>query len=518
MKLNEIHCIDHGLRYWRVLLAPWLMCFVPIIFHRWESIKNALLSFDISDTIILDFNKSEFVLQGTHEINRILNGDEWNHFIFGLILKSMGFNSFRNKTIDKKNDYLENTYPSALWREKMKDMVGLITNSFSREKDSFLLGTYLTFFTEKKHEILLGQFPQYWTKPIIEKISVEYSQRNWSLDFPDNGAFERFLLSLIPKNIPVLYLEGYKKLINCTESLSWPKKPKMIFSANMLWWNPVAMAYTAEKIEKKSTLVYAQHGSTYGMMRNKWMEEHELKIADKYITWGWTEAEQSDLSSKISPIGVLKPIRRKRPSRRNAVNLLIVTVSGPRYVFRYEAGRDMPFYIRYCLSFVDNFVGSHIYQSMIIRLFPPAFPGNPSNYGWDEEQRWRDLHPNVVIDTGKKPLRKTENTAKLVVHTYSGSTAFLENIVSNIPCILLDMEELELYRENTIPYILELKRVGIYHHSTKSAAEHVKKIWEDVDAWWDSDVVQTVLKKFTNNYCKINKNQLFEIHKLLKNS
>jgi putative transferase (TIGR04331 family) len=248
------------------------------------------------------------------------------------------------------------------------------------------------------------------------------------------------------------------------------------------------------------------------------MEEHEIKIADKYITWGWRETEKSDLDSKIVPIGIIKPIKKRKPSRKNAVNLLIVTYTGPRYVLRCETGRNIPYYISFCLSFADCLVGSNPYHNTIIRLLAPGLLGNPHNYGWDEEKRWQDQHPNLIIDNGLKPIRQLEKSAKLVVQTIFGSTGFLENIVANIPCIVLDMEEPELLREEVLPYIDELKNVGIYHHSTKSAAEHVKIIWNDVDAWWESDEVQTVLERFKNKFCKKTTNQLFEIHKLLKDS
>ena len=121
---------------------------MPTIFHRWESIKNALLSYDISDTIILDFNKSELVPQGTHEINRILAGDEWNHVIFGLILESFGFNLIRYKNIDIQNDEVTNVHSSyTSWKQKIKYILSLITTQFVRERDSFLLHTYLPFFS-----------------------------------------------------------------------------------------------------------------------------------------------------------------------------------------------------------------------------------------------------------------------------------------------------------------------------------------------------------------------------------
>ena len=41
-KLNEIHCTNKGLRYWRIFIGPWLAYFIQMLFDRWESIHHAI--------------------------------------------------------------------------------------------------------------------------------------------------------------------------------------------------------------------------------------------------------------------------------------------------------------------------------------------------------------------------------------------------------------------------------------------------------------------------------------------
>ena len=40
-KLNEIHCTDHSVRYWRIFVGIWLGYFIQILFQRWASIDIA---------------------------------------------------------------------------------------------------------------------------------------------------------------------------------------------------------------------------------------------------------------------------------------------------------------------------------------------------------------------------------------------------------------------------------------------------------------------------------------------
>ena len=118
--------------------------------------------------------------------------------------------------------------------------------------------------------------------------------------------FEQFLLSMIPKQIPKVYLEGYQTLIEQIHKLPWPKSPKLIYTSNLLWHDTVAMAYTAEKVEQGSSLVLGQHGGVYGVGKFTFAEEHEIKISDRYLTWGWS----SESNSSVIPIGIVKTTKK----------------------------------------------------------------------------------------------------------------------------------------------------------------------------------------------------------------
>ena len=51
----------------------------------------------------------------------------------------------------------------------------------------------------------------------------------------------------------------------------------------------------------------------------------------------------------------------------------------------------------------------------------------------------------------------------------------------------------------------KLKEVGILHDTPESAAEHVNAIWEDVNLWWEGDLLQETLKSFKERYSHIPK-------------
>ena len=43
--LNELHNVNFKLRYWRILLGPWLIGFIPIIFDRLSCLEKAFSSY-----------------------------------------------------------------------------------------------------------------------------------------------------------------------------------------------------------------------------------------------------------------------------------------------------------------------------------------------------------------------------------------------------------------------------------------------------------------------------------------
>ena len=71
-------------------------------------------------------------------------------------------------------------------------------------------------------------------------------------------------------------------------------------------------------------------------------------------------------------------------------------------------------------------------------------------------------------------------------------------------------------REEAMPFFDQLRSVGLFHDSPASAANHVAAIWNDIEAWWSSRAVITVLKTFSEQYCKVNKNLVSDISRELK--
>ena len=86
-KLNEIHNVNFPTESWRILIGPWLCYFIQVLFDRWSMIQYAIKTSPKLRTINLDFDSSIFTPNDMSHFQSFIINDEWNHFIYALILK-----------------------------------------------------------------------------------------------------------------------------------------------------------------------------------------------------------------------------------------------------------------------------------------------------------------------------------------------------------------------------------------------------------------------------------------------
>ena len=500
IKLNEIHCVDHNLRYWRILIGPWLAYIIQITFDRWATIQDAIKFFDISGSKILIQNDDELIPKNMVHLRKLMGSDEWNHYIYALILKKLNNVSltsipYISTTYDFQKENDNNTF------DKLVNIYSSLSKHLIKKNDAFIIQSYLSFYNNIVLQIKIGQVPQLWSNfSPIESVILNH-MRQWSLPQNYLNPFEEFLINLIPKQIPPLYLEGYTKIIDQANSLRFPENPKFIFTSTSLWFDDVIKEYVAQKVEQGAPLFYGQHGGTYGQAFFLWAEEHERKIADKYLTWGWEEKNIIDEAVTI-PVGVLRKIKKRHFSQNNANDIMLVLATDRRYythlcsLFLYQYKKNL----YKSLEFLTELRGTDIYKNLLVRMYH-------TDYGWEEKQRLKDLHPNIRIDDATKSIWKLVENTRLVVYSYN-STGYLEFMAANIPTIIFWDPTINPIQNSAIKYFDDLKKVGIFHESPESAAQHVIMNYNDIDKWWNNHELKKVLDQFLKKYCYSSDNLL----------
>ena len=208
-QLNQVHDVDHRLRYWRILIGPWLAYSIQILFDRWSCIQQALSQYQISETIKLDGNRDSLVPNDMADFLQMFSGDEWNHQLCALILEQ--FTDVPCIETPSERPAARTEAGGIGLRQRLVASYNRMASPFVSDDDAFLASTYLSFLDEMKLHRRLGQVPRLWTRVRPVRVSVDWQQRTWTLNAHARTDFERCALSLLPRLIPTIYLEGYEQ-------------------------------------------------------------------------------------------------------------------------------------------------------------------------------------------------------------------------------------------------------------------------------------------------------------------
>lgn len=512
VQLNHAHGVDHGERYWRILIGPWLGYFTQMLFDRWTSIQQATLQHEISETIVLAGRGHAMVPNDMPEFIEFFLGDSWNHHIYAAILQQFTQvrcrpqdSSFRERALAEAGrvDTRRRTAKTRLTRWYAR-----ATSALARDSDAFLLGTSLPPLDEMRLYGLLKQIPQRWRSVPCEQTDFDGGRRQWLVRGESRNAFEECVRTMIPQQIPKNYLEGYSRLMTQVAELPWPKRPKFIWSSNSYNSDDVFKAWAAQKSESGAALVSGQHGGHYGIGRWSFNETHDLAICDSYLSWGWSSSEQA----KVKPVGQLNSKRPVGISHAAKQRALLVTATMPQYSYvMYSAMVS-----RQWLDYFDD-------QCAFVRLLPKAIQDAltirlyPQDFGWDQRARWSDRLPEVRFDDGSRSMDSLIRESRLYISTYNATT-YLESFTMNVPTVIYWNPRHWELRDSAIPYFEDLQRVGIFHETPESAALHVAKIWADVDTWWNGTELREVLERFKAQYCSLPDNLLTRVQTALRDA
>ncbi len=495
-KLNHIHGVNHSVRYWRILIGPWLSYFLQMLFDRWYTIQYAVTNYDISETIILSFSENDFIPKDMDDFIRLFVGDQWNHYIYSLIIKNNTKLKYTIRSKQSVNEIQPHTSILLVLKKTLSSLSKIVfkfINAFSRNNDVFIIGTSLPLVSQLRLSLRLHQLPQIWQTEKVLKITPDIKRRGWKLVGESDNDYESFVRENISLQIPTIYLEGFETLCERSKLLHWPKNPKLIWTSNNHNSDELFKVWMAGKIERGIPLVIGQHGGAYGISR--WMsnENHEIAISDRFITWGWSEKN----NSKLLPVGQLKAKKSLNVNHYKQTEILLVTTVVPRYsywMYSFLVSRQFLDYFKDQCTFVEN-LPREIRDALVVRLYP-------NDYGWDQEKRWRDHFPEQKIDLGKTNINDLIRQSRLYISTYNATT-FLESFTMNVPTVIYWDPKLFELRVSAVPFFNELKKVGVFHETPESAAKHVAEIWNDVEAWWESNEVSQTVKRFCDRFAHL---------------
>ena len=507
LKLNLYHKSNYSIRFWRILIGPWLSSFLFIIYDKFYSIKDCLKKYNVEQINFLDFVKKERFIPGDmDEYIMSAESDPWHQYLSQEIIKTFFLHKKKIKYVSKYKlnnfrDISPNTKKSLLKNVFSETMEYL---SSRKSYKYFINSTYLGTIGETKLSYQLNQLPipykrekLIFNNKINNKGRCEIIKKNTF-----KNTFEKNFFNFAIKTIPIAFLEGYKELRKFNNNSNYPDKPKAIFSSNNLWYDTFSMYYTAQKTEKGCKLIYGQHGGCYGINSFSFLEKHEIKISDKYLSWGWERKNK-----KVQKLGIISNLSKLKRDG-NSKGLLILFRGIKKFFVSMESGIGTePFknYASYCTTFYNN-LSSKIIKDVILR---------PQNKEY-QKALLKNLKNYNDLNLSKSSFSNDCNKSKLIINTCN-STPFLQLLSMDFPSITIWDKKNNPIRKETQRYVDLLYKNNLLFYDPKKAAKFVNKIWiKGVEEWWNSKNVRYTIKKFSNNYSKKNKNIISDLTNIIK--
>lgn len=500
-RLNEIHGVEHDLRYWRILLGPWLGFFIQMAFDRWEMVQKAVRTHPISGTRIIDDSLARQIPNDMVVFQRRFLGDHWNLAIYSHILDHWSDVGCERVA---EQPSISTTMAAPPCRHGATDRIkrfivglaGKALGSHVSPEEALFIADYQPLVQSLVFQAKLGQIPRLWQRLAPATVAADAGARHWRLGDHSDHDFEKMVCELIPLQIPTVYLEGYAQLMKQVSLLPWPDRPRFIFTSNSHESDDVFKAWAAQKVEMGAPLVIGQHGGHYGSGLWSFVEEHEIAISDRFLSWGWETAG----NPKVVPALASKLTGHGKGKWDPCGDALLVTYSLPRYgYFSFsapEASQWLDYFNDQC-RFVDALIGA-IRSRLLVRLYM-------HDYGWDQIARWRDRYADLRLNDGTDAMEPLVRSSRLYISTYNATT-FLETLGRNIPTIMFWNPRYWELRDDAVPYFEKLKHAGIFHETPEAAAAKVAEIWEDVPGWWNQAEIQEARAYFSDRFARVPEN------------
>jgi putative transferase (TIGR04331 family) len=492
--LNSIHKVNHSRRYWRIILGPWLLFYLPALYDRYMCLRTALDDYPGVTSAVLA--EAAWVTPGdTLEYMELIKEDPYNLQLYSRILKLLGYD-FPQKTISVPRPALAPSEGNSPWwknglRKFCTKLTALSKGCKARHpiilKDSYFSpGVELQLIVKTLGRVwpMLGGLTQ--TPCLKPNTPARLSLQNV---LPAENDFERVLNQMLPLDVPQSFIEGFDGLRNEAER-TYPSRPQAIFSSGAWYWDEAFKQWAAVSSENGTQLLGTQHGGNYGSLAL--IHDHEIIITDRYYTWGW---ERSDYGAKVTPWYATKLAGRKPLQADNKkAGILFVATSNLRYLFIFPHTPDR---FNQYLLWQSRFLAS--VQAGLRSKIRVRF--HAADMGWDIAQRWRTAYPEIRVEKWDIPLIRSLENCRLVVCDQLATT-FLEALSANQPTILFWDPAINELSPEAQPYYDRLRAAGILYDTPEAAAEGVNVVYDDVAAWWNDPARQEARRIFCDYFAR----------------
>jgi putative transferase (TIGR04331 family) len=499
--LNDFHGLDYTTSYWQMLLDPWLLTYIAVIWDRWEYIRIAFEEYNPSQTITYDKISPGVGVRDYMQFQDDIVSDLWNHSLFIEIIKTHYAERLEIITVeDQKETGRSHLIKNKNNDESIKIKIVRFLDSLLRvpsiQNDYVLYHTYFPPLSLIRLMLSIGQIPRFYINdftfyPNYKKLKSDpqFFRDKLSLNLASVDEYEQFLFQRIISDIPQCLVENYSELKECANKS--PYHPKVIATANAHWANDYFKIWAAEKVYTGSRFIVMEHGGSFPPLFDSM--QFEQNISHISVVW----------CKPYHPKHIQLPSNKLSGLKHRIKKSEYVTIVG------FEP-------LRYSCRATASAISSQglVHFDMVCEVYKKLSPKLTRflrikpypNRGYHFEDRYKDLFGDQVI-WKERNLKKIMGESKIIICTYPNTT-FSEAMYSGVPSMLF----YDPYYWETVPVLdnllYVLKDAKIIHTDSSSLVHHLESIWMEPLNWWNSSEIQNARVMFNEEALGIKKNWL----------
>lgn len=495
-KINLVHGTDFSARYWKIILSPWLLIYVHVIYDRYRNLKHFIDEHPDFTSICMEENSFIIPKDAMRYYCHIKN-DDYNLQIYSRILNWLGYR-FPVKGLKIAapdiDFYLKGD--GGAHKDILKRACELICKKFQNNGQVILKDTYLPYSSILKlvFKTKGAAWPCFYRYKELPDLPIDHEARKklGGFVFGENE-FEKMLASFVPFDMPQSIIEGFDFLRGEVKASLTPE-PNAIMSGISWWYDNFFLVWAAESAEKGTKLLGVQHGGGYGVLEDFLYEAMELGIVDKFYSWGWS---RDDFHAEVIPLPAAKLAGKKNKKPKPDSRVLYISTIAPRYLTEFPWSID---------SWEKYFSDQSLFLSNLSEAVTDNLWIRPhrEDCGWDVCDRVRDGFPRIKIESWDTPICDSLNNCAIQVSDYPmRSTTFVESLANNRPAIGFynpDFAAMADMRDEAIDILDQLKRSSIVFEDPVTAAELLNSIHGSVEKWWNEPDRQEAVRNFLHKF------------------
>ena len=513
--LNTIHGMDEDVRYWEIVLGPWTLTYVSVVFDRWEIARMILQTYPRVKLGELSANSGEYPRGYGDFVLGAANEDVMNQ---ELLERAIRVQALPGQVVWRKmeSDFLRIKEQKNLKKVSSSASVRVLFPLMRRFFKGFLAGVQRFVLRKNFLRFLQPQvlfvnsyFPRSFLLGLQLRIGqMPYSDLSTFPVAPRNQSLSANQLRLrLEEIVPIFSTEftspweihAWESLgrwlpTSAVEDLGFYKdfaskhciRARVAVTSNAHWTDEGFKVWAAESVRRGMSLVIAEHGG--GFPIKDYCFGWEERISDVCIK-NLASYHPKHVRLRL-PKYVLVPMKTALGAAsgrrlRKSKGLLVVPFIGYRYTLRANSQikshqRVDSFHLTAtALNLLSDAVGHQV------TIKDKNLTGSAREILSADFFKVYSKRP-VAVSVGK--LGPALDSAKLVLCTYPESN-FAEALMSGVPVVLLYDENVNVSHAIAQGTIVLLKRARIIFTDPEEAARHIDSVWSCPEEWWESEEV-----------------------------